>query len=227
MFGVDGEIAVSTLKLWLAIGSVGFFLGLYLLANVLPQHVIGRALRAACLIAGAGLGGIIAWVLLDYAPPGGPGFVRRSLEILAGNARMHPDYTPFRGPSAERWSLEVRAGQLNAQAMAPGSPLGCLDTFAGEVIETACEKELFASPASVAAAISFVAHRLELLTAVIAYDKGSAAEIDSLLRPLRRSLEADRFGFSAHAFSLRDGCTSESCEALGLLDDPDRVRAKS
>jgi hypothetical protein len=42
--------------------------------------------------------------------------------------------------------------------------------------------------------------------------------------PLRRSLEADRFGFLAHVLEVRDGCTSMSCKPLALLRDPGRVR---
>lgn len=196
MVGVDGEIGISALKLWLAIGSAVFLIGFYLLAYSLPQYVIGRGLHAGFVILGAGLGAVMAWALLDYAPS-----------------------------SAERRSLEIRAEQLNAQALAPGSPLACLDAVAGEAVETACEKELFTSPASVAAATSFVAHRLELLAAMVAYGKRGVADIDAVLRPLRRSLEADRFGFLAHVLALRDGCTSENCKALALLDDPGRVRA--
>jgi hypothetical protein len=222
--GVDGEIGTSALRSCLAIGSGGFLLGVYLLANLLPQRVIGRALRAGFLIVGAGLGATMAWALLDYTPSGELSFERRSLEGLAVGTKMLFDYLPSREPSAERRSLEVRAEQLNAQAIASGSPLACLDALTGEAVENACEKELFASAASVAAAASFVAHRLELLAAVLTYDKRRPAEIDGLLRPLRRSLEADRFGFLAHVLALRDGCTSENCKALALLDDPARVR---
>jgi hypothetical protein len=199
MFGVDGEIGISALKLWLAAGSAVFLIGFYLFAYLLPQYVIGRALRAGFVILGAGLGAVMTWALLDNTGSGERG--------------------------AERRSLEIRAEQLNAQALAPGSPLACLDALAGEAVETACEKELFTSPASAAAATSFVAQRLELLAAMLAYDKRGAADLDAVLRPLRRSLEADRFGFLAHVLALRDGCTSENCKALALLDDPGRVRA--
>jgi hypothetical protein len=199
MFGIDGVIGTSAVKVWLAVGSVGFLIGFYLLAYLLPRFVIGWALRTGFLIVSAGLGAKMAWTLLDYTPSAQPGFERRSLEI--------------------------QAEQLNAQALAPGSPLACLDALAGEAVEAACEKELFTSPASVAAATSFVARRVALLAALLAYEKRSSTDIHGLLRPLRRSLEADRFGFLAHVLALRDGCTSEKCKALALLDDPGRVRA--
>ena len=43
--------------------------------------------------------------------------------------------------------------------------------MAGENVEAACEKALFAAPATVAAASSYVAARLTLLSDVVAYIK--------------------------------------------------------
>ena len=196
MFGADGEIGTSALKLWLAVGSAVFLVSFYLLVYALPQHVIGRGLRAAFVILGGGLGAVMAWALLDSQPS-----------------------------SSERRSLELRVEQLNAQALAPGSPLSCLDPLSGDAVEAACEKVIFASPANVAAATSFVADRLDLLAALLAFAKHGAANVDDLVKPLRRSLEADRFGFLAHVLAVRDGCSGEDCKFLALFDDSARVRA--
>jgi hypothetical protein len=84
---------------------------------------------------------------------------------------------------------------------------------------------MFTSPANVAAATAFVAERLELLAAVSAYGRRGAANVDDLVKPLRRTLEADRFGFLAHVLAVRDGCTGQDCKALALLGDSARVRA--
>jgi hypothetical protein len=147
---------------------------------------------------GAVLGAILAWAFLA----GGSG----------------------RDQSDERRNLETRAAQLTAQVLARSSPLACLDGMAGENVEAACEKALFAAPATVAAASSYVAARLTLLSDVVAYIK-AGGKLDSVLLPLRQSLEADRFGFVAHTLAIRDGCTSSRCEALALLRDPKRVQA--
>jgi hypothetical protein len=196
MFGAAGEIGTSALKLWLAVGSAVFLVSFYLLVYLLPQYVIGRGLRAAFVILGGGLGAVMAWALLDSTPS-----------------------------NPERRSLELRAEQLKAQALAPGSPLACLDPLSGQAVEAACEKAVFASPANVAAATSFVADRLDLLAALLAYRKGGAANVDDLVNPLRRSLEADRFGFLAHVLAVRDGCSGQDCKALAVLNDSARVRA--
>src|ERR1700689_1668207 len=124
MFGADGEIGTSALRLWLAVGSAIFLISFYLLAYLLPRYVIGRGLRAAFVILGAGLGAVMAWALLDATPSAERGAAPRPLEL--------------------------RAAQLNAQTLAPGSALACLDPLSGETVAAACEKVVFTSPASVA-----------------------------------------------------------------------------
>ncbi len=130
-----------------------------------------------------------------------------------------------RDQSAERRALEARAAELSIQALAPGSPLACLDGLAGDNVEAACERALFAAPATVATATTYVAARLALLADMTAYTRRGGGNIDGALLPLRRALEADRFGFVAHMLAVRDGCTSDNCKALALLADPSKVRA--
>jgi hypothetical protein len=153
-------------------------------------------------------------------------FARVSVVVLGASlAWAFLDAASVRDRSAERRDLEMRVTELNTQILAPGSALACLDGVAGESVEAACERALFAAPAAVAAATSYVATRLALLADMVAYTKRGGANIDSALLPLRHSLEADRFGFVAHTLAVRDGCTSDNCTALGLLHDPSRVRA--
>jgi hypothetical protein len=77
----------------------------------------------------------------------------------------------------------------------------------------------------VAVASSYVTARLDLLSDIIAYVRRGGGDIDTTLVPLRRAVEADRFGFLAHALAIRDGCTSQQCKALAVLSDPSHVRA--
>jgi hypothetical protein len=155
--------------------------------------------RAGFVVIAAALGAVMAWAFLDRS---------------AGH-----DY------DADRRALELRAEELTAHALAPGSALPCLDATAGDDVETACEKSLFASAASVAVASSYVTARLALLSDIVAYVKRGGGNIDSTLLPLRRAVEADRYGFLAHALAVRDGCTGESCKALGSLSDASHIRA--
>lgn len=199
MLGVDPDFGTSVLHLWVAAGSAALLL-FCVLALFQPQLGIAAtpARRASFVIAGAALGAAMTWAFLDR--------------------------TAWCDRGAERRALELRAEQLTAQVLAPGSPLACLDASAGESVEAACEKALFVSPASVASASSYVAARLTLLSSMVAYVARGGADIDDVLSPWRRSLEADRFGFVAHVLAVRDGCTSENCKAFALLRDANRIR---
>src|ERR1700689_4795412 len=137
MFGIDGEIGISAVKLWVTVGVVAFILGFSLLGYLLPRYLIVRVLPAAFVIMGAGLGGAIAWSLLDHTP------AWSLLDHTPAWALL--DHTPSRERVSTRQSLVVQAEQLKLQVLAPGSPLACLDALVGEAVETACEKAMFSS----------------------------------------------------------------------------------
>src|SRR5829696_4263979 len=101
----------------------------------------------------------------------------------------------------------MRAAMLN-------SPLGCLNTYSGETVESSCEKSLFATPELVAAAMSYVAAQLALLSEFIDHARRTRNEEPLPTVNLRRSIEGDRFGLVAQQFTMRDGCIPEDCLAL-------------
>jgi hypothetical protein len=127
--------------------------------------------------------------------------------------------------AAERRALETRTADLAARGLAPGSALACLDDSAGETVEGACEKAVFARPEAAAAAVSYIAARLDLLAAGTRYAAHGGSDYAAPLTGLRRSLELDRFGLVAHVLSRRDGCTVEACGAFALLQDTGAVKA--
>jgi len=131
------------------------------------------------------------------------------------------DHFARRDILAERQALDARAFELTARAMAPGSTLACLDAMAGDVVEDACEKALFASPEAAAAAVSYVAAQLSLLAS--AGDHARRAGPGSALMQLRHALEADPFGVVAQVLAVRDGCTPAQCGAFALLQDTRRI----
>src|ERR1700733_4496869 len=196
MVGVDSEMASSVLRLWIAAGSAA---GLVAICAVGFNGRRTSAARAGVVVLGALVGVAMTWALL-------------------GNP-MAQDH------GADRRALELRAQELNLRTLAPGSALACLDAVAGENVDAACEKALFASAATVAAATSYAAARLELLSDMAAYVKHGGRDIDGALLPLRHSLETDAYGFVAHALAVRDGCTGQNCKALDVLRDASRVRA--
>src|SRR5579864_704844 len=196
MVGVDPEMGSAVLRLWIAAGSAAVLVAICAVAY---HGLRSNAARAGVVALGVIVGAAMTWALLA-----GP------------SAQDH---------GADRRALEMRAQELSTRAMAPGSALACLDAVAGETVDAACEKALFASPATVAAATSYAAVRLELLSDMAAYVKHGGRDIDGALLPLRHSLETDAYGFLAHALAVRDGCTSRNCKALDVLNDASRVRA--
>ena len=197
MLGVDPEVGSSLLRLWVTAGAAALLFLFCMLALFRPQASLPW--RVGLVVLGAIFGAGITWASVDHSS--------------SGNS------------SPDRRALERRLDELGALALAPGSPLVCLDALAGENVEAGCEKALFASPVSAAAASSYVAARLAVLASMTAYAERGGAGIEPALVALRRSLEADHFGFIAHVLAVRDGCTSENCKTLALLRDSTRVRS--
>lgn len=125
----------------------------------------------------------------------------------------------------DRRALDRRLADLTARAIAPGSVLACLDAGIGEAVEGACEKAVFASPETVAAATTFVDARLTLLADGLEFASHNDPTYENALAGLRRSTEVDRFGLVAQVLAARDGCTAAKCDALQWLHDSARIRA--
>src|SRR4051794_7055874 len=135
------------------------------------------------------------------------------------------DRTESHERSAERRALDQRAADLTARALTSGSALACLDAVAGDAVESACERAVFASPESTAAAVSYVSARLALLADGADFARHANGNYEGALTTLRMALETDRFGIVAHVLSVRDSCTPLLCDSYALLHDAGRVQA--
>jgi hypothetical protein len=125
----------------------------------------------------------------------------------------------------ERRALDRRLDELTERAIAPGSALACLDSGIGEAVEGACEKAVFASAETVAAATTLVSARLTLLGDALEFATRVDPNYEKVLADLRRAIEVDRFGFVAQVLAARDGCTPAKCDALQWFHEPNRIRA--
>jgi hypothetical protein len=184
----------------------------------------------------AGLAAIIATLAVLRMRAGfdgrGGAWVQAALvavAILAGWWLL--DHFARRDAAADERAFEARAQELATRALAPGSALACLDAIAGDAVEEAFEKTVFATPEATAAAVSYVAAQLSLLSwaGERARRAGPSAPRSSTLSArtaqLRRAIEADRFGIAAHVLAVRDGCTADRCGAFALLQDTRRINA--
>ena len=96
--------------------------------------------------------------------------------------------------------------------------LSCIDDLAGETVLTACEKSLFGSAESTAAALSYAAVQITRLMSfgdVAAAGKNLPPEVQAL----RRAVERDRYGLMAHVLLARDHCTPSECAVFRSLAD--------
>jgi hypothetical protein len=134
------------------------------------------------------------------------------------------NWMPERDRIEARRGLDQRLDELTARVLAPNSALGCLEPGLGDAVDNSCEKELFASPETVGAATALTAARWLLLARASEHAKQDA-RFDARLDGLRRTLQADRYGFLAQVLATREGCTATRCEGLERLSDPTRVRA--
>jgi hypothetical protein len=145
--------------------------------------------------------------------------------ILAVPVAWALDHLAGRDLAAQERALEARAFELKMHALTPGSALACLEATAGEMVQDSCEKALFASPEATAAAVSYMAAQLSLLSAGRKHAAPSSLSYSTELTTLHRAIEADRFGIVAHLFAMRPGCGPDECDLFALLQDTSRVKA--
>ena len=163
-------------------------------------------------LAAAGFFGIILLVTLlraDRSVANGALTVITLLAIgVAGAATIRAFGLGGTAASAERQSPPAIGAALPA--------LACIDDLAGETVLTACEKTLFGSAESTAAAISYAASQITRLTSFgdVATANGN---LTSELESLRRAVERDRFGLMAYVLAARDHCTATACSAFRSL----------
>ncbi len=128
------------------------------------------------------------------------------------------------GPDSQSASLGTRSSQPISAASAALPALSCIDDLAGETVLTACEKVLFGSAESTAAALSYAASQITRLTAF-----GDVAAANASMTPelqmVRRAVERDRYGLMAYVLAARDHCTPSDCGAFRAVTDRNQIVA--
>ena len=125
----------------------------------------------------------------------------------------------------ERRALDHRAAELVGRAIAPGSAIACLEATNTETVEGSCERAVFASPETVAAATAYMAARLSLLADASEFTARRDQSYEAQIAGLRRTVAADRYGLSSQVLATRDGCTTDACDAFSLVYDDKKLRA--
>jgi hypothetical protein len=197
MFNFDPATGSLTAPLWV----MAILLALLVLMTAFAIARTGarRALTGLLVVAALGVG---AWIVWSWSG--------RSAESER---------------AAQRQSLEQRAATLAANARAPGLALACLGGMAGEQVEAACERSVFATPDTVASAVNYVAAEIALVSDALEAERRNNANYDAVITPILHGLESDRYGIVAHVMLQRENCAPDQCDALELFQDANKVRA--
>jgi hypothetical protein len=169
-------------------------------------------------MAAAGLFGLIALVALLRAEKSVANVALTVITLLAigvAIAATIRGFGPDGGGLAETQSAPAVSAALPA--------LSCIDDLAGDTVLAACEKALFGSAESAAAAVSYAASRINRLTA--AGDVAANNAMTGDVQALRRSVERDRYGLMAYVLVTRDRCTPADCAAFQALADRQHIAA--
>ena len=171
-------------------------------------------------LATAGFVGIIVMITLLRSERSVANGVLALITLLAIGVAGAVTFRGF-GTANVVQSSEARPVQT---ATAPLAQLSCIDELAGDVVLAACEKALFGSAESVAAAVAYAASQITLLTSlgdVTTANKGAGSD----LQALRRAVERDRYGLMAYVLTVRDRCTPTACRAFRSLTEPRQIAA--
>jgi hypothetical protein len=169
-------------------------------------------------MAAAGLFGLVALVTLVRAEKSVANVALTVITLLSIGVAVAATIRGF-GPGGSSFAETQSARPASA---APA--LSCIDDLAGDTVLAACEKALFGSAESAAAAVSYAAFQINRLTAsgdVAAANNAMTGE----LQVLRRSVERDRYGLMAYVLVARDRCTPADCAAFQALTDRRQIVA--
>ncbi len=180
--------------MWLTLAAAGFF-GIIVLVTLVraEKSVANGALTVITLLA---IGIAVAATIRGFGPAAG-------------------------GGSSSSSSVSIDGGAAPTSNMTLPA-LSCIDDLAGETVLTACEKALFGSAESAAAAVSYAASQVTRLAAL--GDVGAAnRRMTPELQALRRSVERDRYGLVAQVLLAREHCTPSDCPVFRALTDPHQI----
>src|SRR6202048_1199459 len=167
-------------------------------ASSLDQIWHSPAFPVWLTLAAAGFFGIIVLVTLLRAEKSVANGALTVITLLAVGIAVAATIRGFGPDDGRNASAETRSPQPMTAAL---PALACIDDLAGETVLTACERPLFGSAESAAAALSYAAFQITRLTAfgdVATANESTTPE----LQMLRRAVERDRYGLMAYVLAV-------------------------
>src|ERR1700744_1775079 len=170
-------------------------------------------------LAAAGFFGLIVLITLLRAEKSVANGALTVITLLAVGIAVASTLRGY-GPAGTHGTIENRSSLVTTAISLPA--LACIDDIAGEAVEQACEKVLFGSAESTAAAVNQMAAMISRLTSLgdaATAQRSMTAETQSL----RRAVEHDRYGLVAQVLLARDRCTPTECAAYRSLTDNHQI----
>jgi hypothetical protein len=171
-------------------------------------------------LAAAGFFGIIVLITLLRAEKSVANGALTVITLLAIGVAVAATIRGF-GPGDQAESGASRSLQPVRAAL---PQLSCIDDLAGDAVLNACEKTLFGSAESSAAAVAYAASLITQLTGAGEAVAGGKSPSSEFLA-LRRAVERDRYGLMAYVLMARDHCTPQACPVFRALADRRQVSA--
>lgn len=168
-------------------------------------------------LAAAGFFGLIVLITLLRAEKSVANGALTVITLLAIGIAVAATIRAFE-PGAQATTAQTRIVQP-VRASLP--QLSCIDDLAGDAVLNACEKTLFGSAESSAAAVAYAA---SLVTQLVGAGDASTVKNPSFeFLALRRAVERDRYGLIAYVLMARDHCSPQACPAFRALADSRQV----
>lgn len=189
-------------------------------ASSLDQLWRSPSLPLWLTLAAAGFFGIILFITLLRAEKSVANGALTVITLLAIGVAVAATIRVFGWPGGQGASAERSLVPPATTASLPA--LACVDDLAGDAVLNACEKVLFGTADSTAAAVAYAASLVTRLTSfgdVAAANRSLTPELDAL----RRTVERDRYGLMAYVLAARDRCTSAACPAFRSLTNSRQV----
>ncbi len=144
-----------------------------------------------------------------------------ALAVIALLAIGIASTTTVRGFGTSARSTEsIADARVGTQQVALAPALACLDGLAGESVEAACERAVFGSADTAAAAVSYAAGQISRVIAA-----SNARALTPEQQVLKRAVERDRYGLVAQVVSIRDRCVVSDCPLFRAVSDANQIKA--
>lgn len=193
-----------------------------------PDAFIG-ALAMSWWLAAALVALFLVACVVIWKRDGAGGTLRLAVPTLAAVVGTLVILSLFQRPSVQSRrallsGLEARAFELTTRALGPASPLACLATRAGDLVQTACEKGVFGTPDATASAVAYVETQIALLADERRGAVTPPTDNGVLLSGVRQVVEADPYGIAAFVLATRYGCRADACPAFAWFTNTARLR---